>query len=104
MKKLIIPIAILAMQSLSFSSVGVNIIFRPKGTVLRNIGGYYNSENRDYARFLSDCQYYKVTRMWQRGKDTYVQLENGNIQKVKGIHLPYIQVGSYCDIPADKIK
>ena len=100
MKNLIIATSIL-ISAVSFSKV--NIIIRPRAGAFGTISGYQNSYNRQYAKFLDDCQYYKVSRTWTSGKDTYAQLENGNIQKLKGRHIPYIQIGEFCHIPKEEL-
>ena len=87
MKKLIIATSVL-ISAVSFSKV--NIIIRPRAGAFGTISGYQNS-------------YYKVSRTWTSGKDTYAQLENGNIQKLKGRHIPYIQIGEFCHIPKEEL-
>lgn len=96
MKKLIF-ILILILTSISFSKI--TVIVQPN----RIISGYINSKERSYKEFLSDCEYYPVQKTWysQNGRDFFAQLSNGNIEKIKGKHIPYIQVGQYCNIPND---
>lgn len=96
MKKFILILTVI-MSIISFSKI--NIIIRPSGAVVNTVAGYQNSYNRQYAKFLNDCQYYKVQKTWKNGRDTYAQLENGNIQKLKGRHIPYMSVGEFCNIP-----
>lgn len=96
MKKYVLILTVI-MSIISFSKI--NIIIRPSGTVVNTVAGYQNSYNRQYAKFLDDCQYYRVQKTWKNGHDTYVQLENGNIQKLKGRHIPYMNVGEFCNIP-----
>lgn len=96
MKKYVLILTVI-MSIISFSKI--NIIIRPSGTVVNTVAGYQNSYNRQYAKFLDDCQYYRVQKTWTNGRDTYAQLENGNIQKLKGRHIPYMNVGEFCNIP-----
>ena len=96
MKKFILILTVI-MSIISFSKI--NIIIRPSGAVVNTVAGYQNSYNRQYAKFLNDCQYYKVQKTWKNGRDTYAQLENGNIQKLKGRHIPYMNVDEFCNIP-----
>lgn len=95
--KIYILILTVIMSIISFSKI--NIIISPSGAVINTVAGYQNSYNRQYAKFLDDCQYYRVQKTWTNGRDTYAQLENGNIQKLKGRHIPYMNIGEFCNIP-----
>ena len=96
MKKYILILTVVT-SIISFSKI--NIIISPSGAAVNTVAGYQNSYNRQYAKFLDDCQYYRVVKTWTNGRDTYAQLENGNIQKLKGRHIPYMNVGDFCNIP-----
>lgn len=96
MKKYILILTVVT-SIISFSKI--NIIISPSGAAVNTIAGYQNSYNKQYAKFLDDCQYYRVQKTWTNGRDTYAQLENGNIQKLKGRHIPYMNIGEFCNIP-----
>ena len=87
----------------AFTFANVTIIITPRGKIVNGITAYKNSYDKKYAKFVTDCQYYKVTKTWERGHETSAHLENGHRQKIKGRHIPYMKKGEYCHIPKEEL-